>query len=179
MGPLLPFIKAMDWVSEKTGYVAAWLILLACLVSAGNATTRKLFDMSSNAWLELQWYMFAATVLLGAAQVLKVNEHVRVDVLYGGRSPRAKAWIDAFGLTFFFMPMCIVMVYDSWGFFLDSYVRHEMSSSAGGLLRWPVKLLLPVGFTLLGLQGVAELFKRIGFLRGTYNMDIHYERPVQ
>jgi TRAP-type mannitol/chloroaromatic compound transport system permease small subunit len=179
MNALLPFIKLMDWVSEKTGHLAAWLILLACLVSAGNASIRYAMDMSSNAWLELQWYMFSGTVLLGAAQVLKVNEHVRVDVVYGGRSPRTKAWIDTLGLIFFFMPMCIVMVYDSWGFFLDSYLRHEMSSSAGGLVRWPVKLLLPLGFTLLGLQGLAELFKRIGFLRSTYNLDVHYERPVQ
>lgn len=177
--PLLQFVDTMDWVSLRLGKLAAWLVLVACAVSAGNAILRYALSIGSNAWLEAQWYMFAATVFFGAPLILKLNEHVRVDVLYGGRAPRTKAWIDLLGLIFFFMPVTVSMVLLSLNFVHDSWVQQEMSSSAGGLIRWPVKLLIPVGFTLLSLQGLSEIIKRIGYLTGTYNMDIHYERPLQ
>ncbi|HMN81450.1 MAG TPA: TRAP transporter small permease subunit, partial [Burkholderiaceae bacterium] len=143
------------------------------------AFTRYLFDLSSNGWLELQWYMFTGMVLLGASVTLRVNEHVRVDVFYGGRSPRAKAWIDLLGLIFFLMPTMLVLAWLSWPLFVDAWIRNEVSSNAGGLIRWPVKLLMPVGFLLVALQGLAEIIKRIGFLRGVYAMDTHYEKPLQ
>jgi TRAP-type mannitol/chloroaromatic compound transport system permease small subunit len=175
----LGFIEKMDQFSMLLGKLAAWLVAIACAISAFNAIVRYSFNIGSNAWLEAQWYLFAATVYFGAPMLLKLNEHVRVDVIYGGRSGRTKAWIDLLGLMFFYMPVCIAMALLSLNFVYDSFVQHEMSSSAGGLLRWPVKALIPLGFTLLALQGVSEIFKRIGYLTGTYNMDTHYERPLQ
>jgi TRAP-type mannitol/chloroaromatic compound transport system permease small subunit len=173
------FVATVDWVSEKLGKLASWLVLISCAISAGNAMIRYGFSGGSNAWLELQWYLFAATVYFGAPHILKINEHVRVDVVYGGRSPRTKAMIDIFGLVFFFMPVCVAMVLLSLNFVHNSWVQQELSSSAGGLIRWPVKILIPIGFSLLVIQGVAEIVKRIGYLRGTYNMDTHYEKPLQ
>lgn len=179
MKRLLPFAFAVDWLNEKFGRLANWAVLVSCMVSAINALIRYSLDTSSNAWLELQWYLFGFTVMLGAAHVLKVNEHVRVDVLYGGRSGTVKASIDLFGMVFFLMPACIVMGWMSWPWFLDAYVHGELSSNAGGLIRWPIKLMLPLGFFLLGLQGVSEIIKRVAFLTGAYEMDTHYERPLQ
>ena len=179
MNPLLSLSRAIDLVSERLGRLAAWGVLLSCLVSAGNATIRYVLNASSNAWLELQWYLFAVTVMLGAAHVLKVNEHVRVDVLYGGRSGTTKAVIDLLGMLFFVLPVCLLMVWLSWPWFVDSYVHHELSSNAGGLLRWPVKLLVPLGFGMLALQVVSEVIKRVAFLTGRIDMDTHYERPLQ
>ena len=179
MGPLFGYAKLWDRVSDWTGWIASWLVLLAVLVSAGNAFVRYLFDYSTNGWLEMQWYMFAGMVLLGASVTLRMNEHVRVDVLYGGRGPRAKAWIDLLGLVFFLLPTMALLAWLSWPLFVDAWVRDEVSSNAGGLVRWPVKLLMPVGFALVALQGLAEIIKRIGFLRGTYAMDTHYEKPLQ
>ena len=177
--PFLSYIQFIDWLSLKLGQVASWLVFLACMVSAGNAMIRYSFNIGSNAWLELQWYLFSATVFFGAPILLKLNEHVRVDVIYGGRSGKTKAIIDLLGMLFFFMPVCVAMMLLSVNFVVDSYRITEMSSNAGGLLRWPVKALIPLGFGLLVLQGVGEILKRIGFLRGTYNMDTHYERPLQ
>ena len=176
---VLGYIQFIDWLSSKFGQLASWLVFLACMVSAVNAMVRYSFNIGSNAWLELQWYLFSATVFFGAPLLLKLNEHVRVDVLYGGRSGKTKAIIDLLGMLFFFMPVCVAMMLLSVNFVVDSYRITEMSSNAGGLLRWPVKALIPLGFGLLVLQGVGEIFKRIGFLRGTYNMDTHYERPLQ
>jgi len=173
------FIDAVDGISKRLSQLAAWMVMLACAVSAINALVRYTFSFSSNSFLELQWYLFAGTVYFCAPYLLKVNEHVRVDVIYGGRSGRAKAWIDLLGLIFFFMPVCVAMVLLSLNFVHDSYVQNEMSVSSGGLLRWPVKVLIPIGFALLSIQGVTEILKRIGFLSGTYNMDTHYERPLQ
>jgi TRAP-type mannitol/chloroaromatic compound transport system permease small subunit len=153
--------------------------LLAAVFSAVNAGIRYIFDRSSNGWLEIQWYMFAACVMLGAAVVLKLNEHVRVDVLYGGRSDRTKAVIDLFGLICLMLPSMLLLVYYSWPFAYKSFVSGEMSSNAGGLIRWPVYMLLPFGFGLLALQAISEIIKRAAFLSGDYKMDIHYERPVQ
>jgi len=176
---LLSLAHRIDWLNEKVGHLATWAVLVSCMVSAINALVRYGLDTSSNAWLELQWYLFAVTVMLGASHVLKVNEHVRVDVVYGSRSGTTKAAIDLFGCIFFLMPACVLMTWMSWPWFLDAYVHSEMSGNAGGLIRWPVKILVPMGFFLLGLQGISEIIKRIAFLGGSYAMDTHYERPLQ
>jgi TRAP-type mannitol/chloroaromatic compound transport system permease small subunit len=179
MGGLLRLAGAIDGISRFFGYIAAWLVLLSCLISAGNATSRYLFSLSSNAWLEIQWQMFAGIFLLGAANVLRVNEHVRVDLLYGSRSQRGKLWTDVIGIIFFLIPAMSTMFYFSWEFFLTSFRSGEYSSNAGGLVLWPVKLLLPLGLGLLLLQGVAELIKRIAGLRGLVDEPVIYERPTQ
>jgi len=136
------------------------------IVSSGNATVRYLFDMSSNGWLELQWYLFSAVFLLGAGYTLLCNEHVRIDVLFARFNPRNRAWVDLFGGIVFLLPIAIIIAALSWPVFVESYFRHEVSADAGGLLRWPAKLLIPVGFLLLALQGVSEIVKRAAFLRG-------------
>jgi TRAP-type mannitol/chloroaromatic compound transport system permease small subunit len=179
MKSLLRFAHAVDWVNERLARIALWAVFLSCMVSAINATVRYLISESSNAWLELQWYLFAATVMLGAPFVLKVNEHVRVDVIYSRLAPRRQALVDLFGLVLFLMPAALLLAWLSWPYVLDSYLTHEMSSNAGGLLRWPFKVLIPIGFGMLSLQGIAEIIKRIAFLQGTYAMDTHYERPLQ
>jgi TRAP-type mannitol/chloroaromatic compound transport system permease small subunit len=173
------FIDMVDEVSKRLGQLAAWAVLAACAISAANAMSRYAFSLTSNAWLELQWYLFSATVFFGAPYILKLNEHVRVDVIYGGRAPRTKAWIDLLGMIVFYMPVCIALVLLSLNFVGDSWHQNEYSSSSGGLIRWPVKLLIPVGFGLLCIQGVSEIAKRIGYLAGKYNMDVHYDRPLQ
>jgi TRAP-type mannitol/chloroaromatic compound transport system permease small subunit len=180
--PLLKFAEAIDWLNAKIGLIAVWMVLLSSMVSAGNAFIRYFpptSQWSSNAWLELQWYFFAYIVMFGAAYTLKMNEHVRVDLFYGSRSPRGKAWIDLLGTLFFLMPAALLSMKLSWPFFLDAFNTHEVSQNAGGLVRWYAKIALPLGFGLLALQGLSEIIKRIGFLTGTYNMDLHYERPVQ
>jgi TRAP-type mannitol/chloroaromatic compound transport system permease small subunit len=179
MNPLLRFARAIDALSRRIGALANALVLVACLISAGNAFVRKGFDLSSNAWLEAQWYCFAGMVMLGAAWTLQRNEHVRVDVLYGRLSPRAQAWIDILGTLLFLLPMTGLLAALSWPMFAASYAIGEMSSDAGGLLRWPVKLLLPFGFALLSSQGLSELIKRIAYLRGDPEYTAHYERPLQ
>jgi len=176
---LLAAARAIDRVNEDCGRIAAWLVLIACLISAGNAISRYALDLSSNAWLELQWYMFTAMVLLGAPFVLKVNEHVRVDIFYGRAQPRRRAWIDLLGLIFFLLPVIVAIMVMSWPFFVESYSHGEMSGNAGGLVRWPVKLVVPIGFGLLALQGIAEIIKRIAYLRGLIAMDAQYEKPLQ
>lgn len=176
---VLAYIHAMDGTSRRLGHVASVLVLLTCLICAGNATARYLFHGGSGLWSDLQWYLFTATVFLGAPALVMLNEHVRVDVLYGSRSGRGKAWIDLFGFAFFYMPLCLVLVWTSLSFVRHAYVEHEVSSVSDVLLRWPVKALIPLGFGLLGLQGVAEIAKRIGYLMGVYAMDTHYERPQQ
>ena len=176
---LLRFTRYVDTVNDRLAIVAAYLVLLACLVSGTNAAIRYTFDRGSNAWLELQWYMFAGMVMFGTAKVLRVNEHVRVDIIYGGRESRTKALIDLFGLVIFLLPMTLLMIYFSWPFVVDSYVSNEMSSNSGGLIRWPFKVILPLGFALLAVQGVAEIIKRVAYLRGQLQMDTHYERPLQ
>jgi len=132
---------------------------------------RKAFDLSSNAWLEIQWYLFAAIFLLAAGYTLKHHDHVRVDVIYGRLTPRVQAWIDLAGSLLFLVPFCILMVYLSWPTVVESWIRDEVSPDAGGLTRWPVRLLVPAGFMLLGLQGLSEAIKRIAFLRRTTALD--------
>ena len=176
---LLPLSRAIDKLGEWLGVIASWLVLLACVVSAGNATIRYLFSSSSNAWLELQWYMFAGMVLLGSAYTLKVNEHVRVDLFYGMVTDRTRHWIDLLGGAVFLLPMCIVMIWFSWPWFVQSWTLNEASNNAGGLIRWPVILLLPVGFALILLQGFSEMIKRAAALRGFHQHEYAYEKPLQ
>lgn len=173
------YIRMMDGLSHWLGVAASWALLAACVISAGNAIIRYSLSIGSNAWLEAQWYLFAMAVFAGAPALLKLNEHVRVDVVYGGRAPRTKAWIDALGLLLVLLPVCLIVVHLSWPFVLDAYQQGEHSPSAGGLLRWPVKAAIPLGFALLALQALAEFFKRVGYLRGIYDMNTQYERPLQ
>jgi len=163
---LLRLSRAIDWLNEQVGHLVYWLVLAAVVVSAGNAMVRYTFDMSSNAWLELQWYLFSAVFLLAAGYTLLHNEHVRIDVIYSHLPPRVRAWIDLLGGLFFLLPMALIILVLSWPIVVESIERNEYSSDAGGLLRWPVKLLIPVGFLLLTLQGFSEIIKRIGFLLG-------------
>ena len=179
MKPLLQFAHAVDWITDKFGALAKWAVFVSCFISAANAVIRYTFNYSSNAWLEIQWYLFAACVMLGAAQVLRVNEHVRVDVIYGRFPSRGRVYIDLFGLVFFLMPVMVLLLYLSWPVFLKMYLSGETSSNVGGLIRWPAMLMLPLGFALMILQGLAEIIKRIGWLTHKYEMDLHYERPVQ
>jgi TRAP-type mannitol/chloroaromatic compound transport system permease small subunit len=179
MQALFPVCNAVDRLSGLFGRIAAYLVLIACLISAGNAGMRYAFSMSSNAWLEVQWYMFSGMFLLGAAYTLRVNEHVRVDIFYGMVSDRGRLWIDTFGIIFFLLPATIMLTAMTWPFFWESWIRGEMSSNAGGLPRWPVKLLLPMGFALLTLQGLAELVRRFAALAGIIELNLHYERPLQ
>jgi TRAP-type mannitol/chloroaromatic compound transport system permease small subunit len=176
---LMPLARAIDRLGSGLGVIASWLVLLACLISAGNATIRYLFSSSSNAWLELQWYMFAGMVLLGSAYTLRVNEHVRVDLFYGAVSDRMRHWIDLVGGAVFLLPMCLVMVWFTWPWFVQSWTLNEASNNAGGLIRWPVILLLPVGFTLILLQGISEMIKRAAALRGFHQHEYAYEKPLQ
>ena len=166
MRGLLAFSRMVDSLNERVGRAVAWLVLVAVLVSAGNAGLRYTFNVSSNTWLELQWYLFSAIFLLAAGWALKRNAHVRIDVLTARLSPRAQAWIDIFGTLLFLMPMALLILYLSWPMFMQSWATTEMSSDAGGLVRWPAKLLIPAGFALLVLQGASEIIKRIAFLRG-------------
>jgi len=154
-------------------------VLLSCLISAGNAFSRYAFSISSNAWLEIQWYMFGALVMLGASYTLKRNEHVRVDIVYTNLPTRAQIWVDIVGTLLFLLPAAVILTYLSWPIFHNAWVMDEMSNNAGGLIRWPVKIFLPLGFGLLSLQGFSELIKRIAMLTGHMKADLHYERPLQ
>jgi TRAP-type mannitol/chloroaromatic compound transport system permease small subunit len=176
---LLRLSSAIDWLNEKFGVLANWLVLFACLISAGNAASRYAFSLSSNAWLEIQWYLFAGMVLFGGPYTLKLNEHVRVDLFYGMMSERTRIWIDIIGGCLFLLPICIILVYFTWPWFVDSWRIQEMSSNAGGLIRWPVKLILPVGFFLMALQGVSEIIKRIAALEHVVDIHFDYEKPLQ
>jgi TRAP-type mannitol/chloroaromatic compound transport system permease small subunit len=180
MQALLKLSRAIDALNEKAGWVATWLVLIACLISAGNAVMRWGFDLSSNAWLEVQWYLFAGMVMLGGAYTLKLNEHVRVDVFYSQYGERTRAWLDLLGAIFFLLPMSIIIGWLSWPLFAGSYAIGEVSGNAGGLIRWPAKILLPIGFLLLTLQGVSEIIKRAAALSGRLAPETAaYERPLQ
>ena len=179
MDGLLKASRVIDAVNDWFGVIANWLVLTACLISAGNAGSRYLFSASSNAWLEVQWYMFAGMVLLGAPYTLKVNEHVRVDLFYSAVSDRTRLWIDLLGGILFLLPICVILVYFTWPWFVESWSINESSSNAGGLVRWPVKLLLPAGFALMALQGISEIIKRIAALTDHYRLQHQYEKPLQ
>ncbi|HET8598387.1 MAG TPA: TRAP transporter small permease subunit [Castellaniella sp.] len=166
MNALLALSRVIDAVNRRVGQAVTWLILLAVLVSATNATVRKVFNVSSNAWLELQWYLFGGVFLLAAGYTLLKNEHVRVDVLASHLPRRTQLWIEIFGILFFLLPMAGTIMWLSWPFFMDAFVNNEQSSNAGGLVRWPAKLLIPIGFALLVAAGISHLIKCVGCLRG-------------
>jgi TRAP-type mannitol/chloroaromatic compound transport system permease small subunit len=179
MRPLLAVSSAIDLLNEKIGYVCNFLVLAACIVSAGNAMIRYAFSYSSNGWLELQWYMFAILVMFGASYTFKRNEHVRVEIFYLFLTERGQLWLDMIGTLFFLIPSCLLLAYLSWPFFMQAYSVGEMSGNAGGLVRWPIKFVIPAGFVLLALQGVSEVIKRIAALKGEVTIDAKYERPTQ
>jgi TRAP-type mannitol/chloroaromatic compound transport system permease small subunit len=164
--PLLAVSRVIDAVTGFIGHHIRWLILAAVLVSAINAIIRKLFDISSNAWLELQWYLFGAVFMLAAAYVLQRNGHVRIDVVSSRLTERAREWIDLFCHILMLLPLVLVMIWLGWPFVVESYQSHEISSNAGGLVIWPSKLFVLLGFVLLLLQVISEIIKRIGFLTG-------------
>jgi TRAP-type mannitol/chloroaromatic compound transport system permease small subunit len=164
--PLLQLSRLIDSVSEFVGRWVAWLVLAAVLISAGNAVTRKAFNMSSNAFLEIQWYLFAAVFLLASGYTLLRQEHVKIDVISGRFSKRTQIWIDIVGICLFLFPFIFMIVKLAMPLVIGAFVSKEMSQNAGGLIRWPVFALLPAGLLLLGLQGISELIKRIAFLKG-------------
>lgn len=166
MSVLLKLSALIDAINQWLGRIVMWLVLAAVLISAGNAMVRKAFDISSNAWLEIQWYLFAAVFMLGAGHVLLRNAHVRIDFIAARLSRRTNAVIDLLGLVLFTIPLSIILVDLSWPLFVRAWATGEMSVNAGGLIRWPVLLLMPLGFTVLALQAVSELIKRVAFLRG-------------
>ena len=201
MPALLAFSRSIDFINSKIAHIANWLVLLSCLISAGNAMVRYGINTSSNAWLEIQWYMFAGMVLLGTSYTFKVNEHVRVDIVYAIVSDRTRLWIDVLGTILFMLPGVIMLTWMTWPLFANSVAKApageimpnftatlegflhpdawERSDQAGGLIRWPVKILMPIGFFLLALQGISELIKRIAALVGAYAVDTKYEKPLQ
>ena len=202
MGGLLAVSRAIDSFNYKFGVIANYLVLIAALLSAANAGFRyginaliqlsrefhflsgiqvlvRWYSDHSNSFLEAQWYMFTAMVLFGAAWTLKVNEHVRVDLFYGWVSDRARIWIDLLGGILFLMPMCVILIYFTWPWFLDAWLTGERSANAGGLVRWPVKLVLPLGFALVALQGVSEIIKCLAALTVGYRREHAYEKPLQ
>jgi TRAP-type mannitol/chloroaromatic compound transport system permease small subunit len=163
---LLGISRLIDRLSMLVGQSTMWLILAVTIISAVNAIIRKAFDVSSNAWLELQWYLFAAVFLLAAGYVFLKNAHVRIDFVSSRLTSRARNWIDIVGIVAFLIPLCLIVIWLSWPLFYNSYVSGEMSQNAGGLIRWPVFLMMPLGFGLLLLQSISELIKRVAFLRG-------------
>ena len=166
MQSLLRFSALVDRTNEYVGKAAAWLGLAAVLVCTGNAVARYALNIGSNAWLELQWYLNSAVFLLIAAYALKRNEHVRIDVIVGRLSERAQAWVDLLGGIFMLLPVCVIIAWYSWPSLVNSWHINEYSSDPGGLIRWPVRVLIPLAFTLLALQGVSEIIKRVAFLKG-------------
>jgi TRAP-type mannitol/chloroaromatic compound transport system permease small subunit len=202
LGGLLKLSHAIDEINARFGVVSNWLVLFACVLSAGNAAVRygingmlalaadipqlhglasgiSWYGNNANSFLELQWYMFAGMVLLGGPYTLKMNEHVRVDLVYSMVSERARIWIDIIGGLLFLLPICVILIYFTWPWFIESYQLGEQSNNAGGLLRWPVKLILPVGFALMALQGISELIKRVAALQHLIEAEFKYEKPLQ
>jgi len=183
MGFWVKLSAGIDRLNQLLGKAASIMILLSCIVSAVNALLRYSLDMSNNWPLELQWYLFASAVMLGAAYTLKCNEHVRVDLIYSQLSDRGRIWIDLFGLTLFLMPACILFAWLSWTtLFYPSWLVSEHSLNAGGMARYPIKFIVPLGFFMLSLQGLSEIIKRIGVLKGNGALpaaDLKYEKPTQ
>lgn len=179
MTSLLKLALGMDRISEKFGVLASWTVLFAALISALNAFVRYGFDWSSNSYMEIQWYLFAYMVMAGAPIVLKLNEHVRVDLIYGKLKGNKPVYVDLFGLVVFLLPVVSLLLILSWTYFMNTFTSGEMSQNAGGLIRWPAVMALPLGFSLMLLQGLAEIIKRVAYLQGKYQMDTHYEKPLQ
>jgi TRAP-type mannitol/chloroaromatic compound transport system permease small subunit len=163
---LLKFSRAIDKINEICGRGFMLLILVAVVVSASNAIARKVLNIGSNAFLEIQWYLFGAVFLMCAGYALRHNDHVRIDVVFGKLSRRGQAWVDIAGTLLFLLPLCAIVIYHGWPRFVDAFVSGERSMDAGGLIRWPIWLMIPVGFGLLALQGISELIKRIAYLQG-------------
>lgn len=169
---MLALSRWIDTLNQKIGTAVSWALLAAVIICSGNALIRYLFNYSSNAWLEIQWYLFAAMFLLAAPHTLKRDEHVRIDVISGRFSKRTQVWIDVFGFAFFLLPMALMILYYSYPYAMLAYNSNEVSSNAGGLIIWPAKMLLPVGFLLLCLQGISEMIKRIAFLMGKIDSSV-------
>lgn len=165
MHALMKFSKAVDWLNSQVGKLAMWLILATTLVSSGNAIVRKIFNSSSNSLLEIQWYLFAGVFMLGAGYAFLHNAHVRIDFISSRLSDRARNWVDVVGILAVLFPFCVIAIYLSWPLFTRAFTSGEMSQNAGGLIRWPAYFLIPLGFTLLMLQGASELIKRWAFLQ--------------
>jgi TRAP-type mannitol/chloroaromatic compound transport system permease small subunit len=178
---LLSLSRLIDRITERIGHALYWLILVTVLISAANAVVRKAFNYSSNSYLEAQWYLFSAVFLGAAGYTLLRNEHVRIDVISSRLSRKAQTWIDIFGIIFFLLPMAILIGWLGWPVFVDSYVRNEVSTNAGGLIIWPARLLVPVGFFLLAVQGISELIKRVAFLMGLAPdpLEKHYVKTLE
>jgi TRAP-type mannitol/chloroaromatic compound transport system permease small subunit len=166
MSFLLLFSRIIDKINDKVGLGVSWALLIAVLICAGNAVIRYTFNTSSNAWLEIQWYLFAAVFLLATSHTLHRDEHIRIDVISSKLPKRVQVWIDIFGFTVFLLPIALVILYYAIPFAFESFQNQELSSNAGGLIVWPAKLLIPIGFLMLTLQAVSELIKRIGYLMG-------------
>lgn len=201
MSTALRITRIIDEISRRVGLAAVWLVLFSALLSAFNAIFRYsiaamisiersigggffggmvwLYTNYSNVFSESVWYMFGGMVMLGGAWTLKMNEHVRVDLIYGAISERARTWIDLLGGLFFLLPLCILMIYFTWPWFVQAWVQNITSNAAGGLPRWPVRLMLPLGFSVLLLQGIAEIIKCILALTTTYHREFAYEKPIQ
>jgi len=166
MGAILALSRGIDRLNLIVGRGVSWLVLLVVVISAGNAVSRKLFSLSSNAWLEVQWYLFSAIFLLAAGYTLLKGEHVKVDILFARLPRRIQLWIEVFGTLVFLLPFCVLSVLLTWPVVVSKYLSQETSGNAGGLVLWPVWVLIPIGFTLLGLQGISELIKRLAILGG-------------
>ena len=166
MNALLQVSRAIDATNRFVGRTTYWLILVTVLISGGNAVVRYGLNMSSNAWLEVQWYLFSAIFMLCAGYTLLNNEHIRIDIVSGHLDKRTRDWVDVIGHVFFLTPLCLLMLYEGWPYFWLAFVSGEVSGNAGGLIRWPVKALIVAGFALLLLQGLSELIKRVAIIRG-------------
>ncbi len=178
MSSLLLISKYIDALNEKIGLTISWALLAAVFICSGNALIRYAFNTSSNAWLEIQWYLFSAIFLIASSYTLRRNEHVRIDVIVGKFSKRTQVWIDVFGFTFFLLPATLLILYFATPFAFESIRNQEVSSNAGGLIVWPAKLLIPLGFLLLTLQGISELIKRIAYLMGKVELSAFEKETV-
>ncbi len=166
MKQILSLCRGIDWLTERLGKAVGWLLLAAVVISAGNAVIRKAFDLSSNAYLETQWYLFATVFMLGAGYVFLTDQHVRIDVLSSRFSRRTQIWIDVVGIAVFLIPLCVFLMWTAIPSVLQAIETKEVSANSGGLIRWPLYMLVPLGFGLLAIQSLSELFKRIGYLTG-------------
>jgi TRAP-type mannitol/chloroaromatic compound transport system permease small subunit len=179
MNALLALSRVIDTVTDRIGRGLTWFILAAVLISGTNAILRKVFNIGSNAWLEVQWYLFAAVFMLGAGYAFLKNAHVRIDFISGKLSARARNWIDIVGIVVFLVPLCLLLMQLGWPLFVNAWETNEMSQNAGGLIRWPVFLLIPLGMTLLLIQALSELVKRIAFLRGRIPDPLAHAAPEE
>lgn len=178
MQAALALMRGIDAINDRIGRAIYWLILVTVLISSGNAVMRYGFNISSNAWLEIQWYLFSAIFLLGAGYAMLKNAHVRIDLVSSRFSHTTNAWVDVVGFVAFVIPMCLVFMSFGWDMFWTSWTSNERSLNAGGLILWPVKILVPIGFILLLAQSISELIKRIGYLRGQYDWSPHGSAPA-